>query len=499
MLDRVKKITVLLLLAVMLAGCSLGGNSGFNKDVPATLKVMYYDEGQFFQEFGMLFSTLYPNVDVQVVSTQSMYRNIGSEDEEYDPEKAFAEFIEEEQPDILMLDMTRYEKMAAEGKLYSLDSSIASNNYDTEGLVPGMVDYMKELGGGQLYGLPSGFNSQVLYYNRDLFDKYNINYPTDQMTWQEVIQLARMFPIDGNEEDRVYGLKLGYSGDVNEIAGMLANAEGLSFVNPTSKQITMNTSGWKNVLETAVDAINSGSLYYEDRNHMGFSGSHQDYLLRNPFLSGRLAMMIEGSYLINEIKQAKDYIKEEGLIVENWDMVTMPVSVQNPNQSTSTWYNNIFAVSEQSPNKDAAWAFISYITGDEYARVKSKVQNYNGFSVRTAYIKDDAGRNYEAFYKLTPSRMNESMYKDYDKLPPQFGFMFNTAMQKEFEAVQAGSKTSDEALEILQVKGEELLLAEPMTDEELNKMYMEQYADQRALMEQAAGVSVEGTEDVSTE
>lgn len=58
------------------------------KNEVSTLKVMYYDEGQFFQHYGMLFSAIYPNVDIQVVSTQELYNNQGgAEGEEFDPEK----------------------------------------------------------------------------------------------------------------------------------------------------------------------------------------------------------------------------------------------------------------------------------------------------------------------------------------------------------------------------------------------------------------------------
>lgn len=491
MMNRfVKKAVPAALFVSMLAGCSFGGNSGPAKDEQGSIKVMYYDENSFFQEYGMLFSAVYPNIDVQVVNTQSIYRN--SEDENFDYEKAFAEFIEKEQPDILMLSTDQYEKMAQEGKFYDLEAPMARDKYNTEGIVPGIIDYMKELGGGHLYGFPSSFYSQVLYYNKDLFDKYNITPPTDQMTWQEVIQLAQLFPKDGEPEDRIYGLKMSYSSDLSQTAQMLANSEGLSYVNPTTKQMTINTAGWKNAVQAALDATTSGALYFEDQDQMRMNGgySYEDYLLRNPFLSGRLAMLIEGNYLMNEIKQAKDYIKEEGRIIENWDMVTMPVSTQNPDQSTSTWYNNIFTISEQSPNKDAAWNFIAYITGDEYARVKSKAGFNNGFPIRTNYIKDTEGRNFDAFYKLKPSRVQDSMYKDYDKLPPQFGMQFQGLFQQELQAIKDDKKTIDEALEFLQTKGEELLLEEPMSSEEMNEMMEKQMEEQRRLMQEAAGESI---------
>ncbi|MCR2803487.1 ABC transporter substrate-binding protein [Paenibacillus soyae] len=474
------------LAAAMLSGCSFGGNNGEGEQTPTTLKVMYYDENSFYQEYGMLFSALYPEIELEVVSTQNLYRG-GENGEEVDMEKAKKEFLEKEKPDILMLEMKEYEDMSADGGLIDLGPFITKDKFNTEGLVPGMVDYMKELGGGQLYGLPSGFSSQVLFYNKALFDKYNVTYPTDQMTWNEVIQLARQFPIDGEGEDRVYGLKAGYSGDLNQMSQMIANSEGLNYVNPATKTMTINTPGWINAVKTANDALSSEALYFENQNDMmGGSSSYEDYLMRNPFISNRLAMTIESSWFIREMKEASDYIKEEGKVVSDWDIVTMPVSAQFPDQSTGAYYNNIFAIAKDSPNADAAWKFISYISDEEFARVKSKLTYNNGFSIHTKYIKDEEGRNYAAFYKLKPMKQPFD-YTDMQKLPKQFDMMFYQYMNEEFTAIQNGTKTVEEGLELLQVKGEELLAQESMTDEEVQELWQKQMEEDQAKLEEAAG------------
>ncbi|MDQ6420044.1 extracellular solute-binding protein [Paenibacillus sp. LHD-117] len=491
-----KKAAPVALASTLLAGCSFGSGDDKASDVETTVKVMYYDESGFYQNYGMLYSALNPNVNFEIVSTQSLYNNSGpSEDgEEFDYDKALQKLLDEEKPDILMLDQNQYEKLAQDGKLLDIEAYMAKDKFDTEGLVPGMADYMKELGGGQLYGFPSSFSSQVLYYNKALFDKYNIAYPTDQMSWHEVIQLARQFPIEGEPEERVYGLKVGYSGDLNEMANMLASADNLKYVDTASKTMTINSDGWKNVLQTSLDALNSKALYFEsmDQGMNGGSGSYEDYLMRNPFLSGRLAMTVDSTYLMQQIEEAGNYIKEEGAIISDWDMVTMPVSAQYPDQSSSTWYSDIFAIAKDSPSADAAWDFISYISSDDYSRVKSKVTNMGGFPIRTAYIKDEEGRNFAAFYKLKPTRAQQD-YREYEKLNPQFNMMFYNHMNEEFKAVQDGTKTIDEALELLQVKGEELLSQEPMTEEEVNKEMEKRMAEEQAKMQEAAGEAVSET------
>ncbi|WP_179215957.1 ABC transporter substrate-binding protein [Paenibacillus sp. MY03] len=492
-----KKAAPVALAGTLLAGCSFGSGSKENNP-EQTVRVMYYDESAFFQNYGMLYSALYPNVNFEVVSTQSLYRSGPSEDgEEFDYEKALQKLIDEEKPDVLMIDQGQYKKLAEEGKLLDIEAYMAKDKFDTEGIVPGMLDYMKELGGGQLYGFPSSFSSQVLYYNKGLFDKYNIAYPTDQMTWQDAIQLARQFPIEGEAEDRVYGLKIGYSGDLNEMSSMLASAENLKYVDTKSKKMTIDSDGWRNVVQTSLDALNSKALYFEnmDQGMMGGSSSYEDYLMRNPFLSGRLAMTVDSTYLMQQIKEAKNYIKDEGAVISDWDMVTMPVSAQYPDQSANTWYSDIFAIAKDSPNAEAAWDFISYISSDDYSRVKAKVTNMGGFPIRTAYIKDEEGRNYAAFYKLKPTQSMQD-YRDFESLNPQFNMMFYGYMQEEFKAVQDGAKSIDEALKTLQVKGDELLSQEPMTEEEMNKEMEKRMAEEQKRMMEAAG---EGTSEAVVE
>lgn len=489
MIVWLKKAAPVALACTLLAGCSFGSGSQ-EAETEKTIRVMYYDEGQFYQNYGMLYSALYPNVNFEIVSTQSMYRSSADSGEEFDPDKALQKLIDEEKPDVLMIGQDQYKKLAEEGKLLDIEAYIAKDKYDTEGIVPGMVDFMKELGGGQLYGFPSSFSSQVMYYNKTLFDKYNIPHPTDQMTWHDVIQLARQFPTDGEPDERVYGLKAGYSGDLNEMINMLSSAENMRYFDAKSKKMTIDTDGWRNVVQTALDAINSDALYFENMNQgMGYSGNYEDYLMQDPFLGGRLAMTLESTYLMQRIKEASDYRQENSALISDWDIVTMPVSPQYPDQSPNTWYSDIFAIAKDSPNAEAAWEFVSYISGDDYARVKSKVTNMGGFPIRTAYIKDEEGHNFAAFYKLKPSRQTQD-YSEYQNLNPQFGMMFYGHMQEEFNAVKEGTKTIDEALQTLQVKGDELLSQEPMTEEELMKEREKMMSEQEKLLREASGEAV---------
>ncbi|URN96606.1 MAG: extracellular solute-binding protein [Candidatus Pristimantibacillus lignocellulolyticus] len=477
---------ILCLTLVILTGCSFGfgKNDSKNANEARTLKVVYYDESSFFQEYGMLYSALYPNVEIEVVNSNVIHNTLMEEnDNDYD--KALAAFIEKEQPDVLMLDPSQLEKLGTEGKLYNIESFIVDSKYDVDGLIPGVIDTMKEYGGGNIYAIPTNYYTQALYYNKDLFDEYNVPYPTDQMTWKEVIDLANMFPADGDPLERIFGLKMSWSKELSQLVSTLANTEGLKVFDENTLQMTIDTPGWASIVEQAQSVLKSDVLFYEDMlwgrggEEVVYFDQNLDHYSRNPFFSGRLAMSVDSNHLVNEIKDAKKYSQSPEDIIGNWDIVTLPVGSQNPDVSYSTGYNNLFAINAASTNVEQAWNFISYITGDEFARVKSK-SSYGGLSLRTKYIELDSERNYAAFYKLKPAIQNV----DYTKIPERFQYEYYTTSNEIFGKVNNGEIAIAEALAELQLRGNELLATERMTPEEQEKYIEEQ---QKMYMESSSG------------
>ena len=464
----------LCLTIVMLTGCSFGKGDTGKENEARTLKVMYYDESSFFQDYGMLYSALYPNVEIQVVNTNQIHNTLMEEnDNDYD--KALAAFIDKEQPDILMLEPTQVEKLAADGKLYDIESYVTDSKYNADGLIPGVIDAMKGYGGGNLYAIPTNFSTQALYYNKDLFDEYSIPYPTDQMTWTEVINLANMFPKDGEPLERVFGLKMGWSKELSEMVSLLARTEGLKEFDENTLQMTVDTPAWASIVEQAQSVLKSDVLFYDDMLYGGgedgimYFEQNGDYYSNNPFFSGRLAMSVDGNYFVSQIEDAKTYAQNPEDIVENWDIVTAPVGSQNPDVSASTSYYNLFAINAASTNVEEAWKLIAYITGDEYARVKSKV-SYGSLPLRTKYMQLDSDRNYAAFYKLKPMKQNI----DYNKIPERYQYEYYNVSTETFNKVNNGEITVSEALAELQLRGNELLATGKMTKEEQEKYWEEQ-------------------------
>ena len=64
--------------------------------------------------------------------------------------------------------------------------------------------------GGTLYGLPSGTQTMVMYYNKDIFDEKGVEYPKEGWTWDEFLETAEKLTYEENGKT-VYGYGLSSS------------------------------------------------------------------------------------------------------------------------------------------------------------------------------------------------------------------------------------------------------------------------------------------------
>jgi len=471
MKGMIKFCVILCVSVTILIGCSLGSNKNeITTEHSSTLKVMFFNEEYFYQEYGMLFSAIYPNIQIETVNTDLLYDLMTEYDQDYN--KALKAFIDQQQPDVILLDNPNaIQAFIEDGTFLSLESLVSDVKYNADGLIPGLVDYMREIGSGTIYSLPTSFNTQLLFYNKDLFDQYNIPYPTDQMTWSEIVNIAKKFPVDGADDERLFGLKMGWSSEFGEIVNELATSQGITYFDAEALQMTMDTPAWAAIIEQAIDIIEADILFYDE---MLYSDTLSYVILdgaesRDPFLNGRLAMKFESTYYINEIKESQKYAKNPNNMIQNWDIVTAPVSSFQPDSTTYTNFYNLVAINSNSAHIDAAKTYVSYITSDDYARVKSNL-TYSNLPVRTQYLKKDQERNYEAIYKLKPLQNNSMSYYH---VPQRFLLEFDGLLHQTLMKITEGQLTVEQALAELQLKGNELLATKLMTEEEYEQYWNE--------------------------
>lgn len=458
-------ITVLVVSCLLVVGCKSESKSPLGpkkNQETTTLKVIYHDSELFYQQYGDLFTTLNNQIQFELISDADIYKDMGDRTKE----EVYAEFIREEQPDILILDAHQFKNQINDGILTELDSLSTRDNYNLDGFVPGLVDQFRELGSGELYGLTPSFSSKAIFYNKDLFKKNDIELPSDGMSWYDIIDLARRFPTEGDKQTRVYG----YSGgevyeapmDLVTLIDRMSQAEGLTILNTDKMQVTIDTDAWKKVIQTAIEADQSGAIF-NSMDELFTSGTNEDFYDSQQFLMGRSAMHI-GSVTSLALM---DHFKNDMNDYEPFELgiAAGPVDPLDPT-STYVTPGDIFAINIASVNQDAAWEFIKYVCGEDYARASSKsnelLLGQQLLLSRLGFMTDYEGTSLEPFYQLRSKLLRRS--DDWYKLPDQFFNDFATILSRELELVEKEQKSLDEA--IATVRSE----AQAVLDQAVNEM-----------------------------
>src|SRR5690606_34326701 len=220
------------------------GNPGSKEPEQQSLRVMFWDENYFFQQYGDLFTMQHPNIEIEVVSTNNIYRDMGP-DGDYD--KAFKDFIDKEQPDVLMVSIDQMETYISEGKIRELDTLIERDKYSIDTIYPALIELLKERGDNKIYGLTPNFYGSAILYNADLFAKHGVELPRDGMSWYDIIELAKQFPTEGDEKTRIYGFDNNWGINMTQLASMISSSEGIEQIDTNSMKLTLNTESWKKI------------------------------------------------------------------------------------------------------------------------------------------------------------------------------------------------------------------------------------------------------------
>ncbi|MEC0124511.1 ABC transporter substrate-binding protein [Paenibacillus pabuli] len=415
--------------AVLSPGKQVSANADSEGDAKRTLKVLYWNEDDFNMTYGDLFSKKYPNTNIEVVAPSGM-----------EAIKDYNGAIQKYSPDLVMLPPYHYQQLSKDKKLVDLEPLIKRDTYDTTTLYPGLLDELKEQGGGKLYGLSPKTDSYALLYNADLFKKYNVKVPSDGMTWEEILNLAKKFPTKGDKNSRIWGLSsFGSSNLVMDIA----RTEGLTYMDPNTLKATANTTAWKNVYRLASEATKSGVL------DEWISLSGKNYLESSSFIMGRSAMKVASISQLQSLQAAKSGVK-------NYKPFTLGIAAgpaAKDRESTGNFFiNEIFAIPADAAHVDAAWDFIKYFNGDDYAAEYYKPNNSNNSigAPLSRMIKEYSGYKLDAFYKLKPNL--DSSITNYALMnkSPNFELRFRSVVLKELTQVINGKKTLDKATAAIQ-------------------------------------------------
>lgn len=428
-MNKLTRLLGFLVLVVAISACSNRTETiQYEGDptIKATLKVMSTgSKKNVTEDEGDLFNVKYPNIEFEWVSFNS---------------ENFKEVADREKPDVMILTRDQYKQFVEEGQLSDIDILLSDDRFNVERIVPGTLNYLRNIGKGKLYGIPAQFTSKALYYNKDLFDQYGVPYPEDQMTWEEVFQLAERFP----SEDGVYGF---YSRSFTDLVDDIALSWSLAGINARDMQMNVGSESYREVFQIVMDAYHSNTVTLPDIPFIE---------LKDPFITGTSAMTVDfNSYITYKLN---GLTKKQGDSFNlNWDMVTAPVDDKKRDISPYMTIGGIHVIYKESTQKQAAWEFVKFATGEELAKIRSKTGG-NFLPVRIDHIYNPEGKRIEGFYKLKPEA---NFSGNYDLLPDGVLRKVKDIIISEVKAAMVGAKTLDEAISSMQERGQQVLDQNP--------------------------------------
>ncbi len=459
-----------LVVAITVTACSSGdkkesGLASLDREDSGSLKVAYFNEQAFYMQYGNAFQAMFPNVELTVVSLEPVF-------EAEDPVAEMEKLLNEQQPDVLYLGDDQYTSLANKGLLYDLDAVVKQDEFDIDAFLPSVIELLKAKGGGKLYGLSPDFTSQALYYNKGIFDQHGIPYPTDGMSWEEVMQLAARFPVKKDGDDALFGLfQSSSTSNPYELINTIGEAKGLLFADVDAKTVSIDSPEWKQIFQSVIEGYKTGSLSMPSEN----GGGEGVNVMRSvggkttvriggdsmKFMSGQAAMTIDGPMLMNMMGMEMK-MGAAGAITSSksdtgdstspkapkspfkdidWDVVTIPVDPSQPDVTSSMGLENVFSINAASENLSAAWEFL-----------KTSSMSSPGLSARTAFKKEVEGKNVEAFYALGAN--SQLMLQ---ALPEEFIKSFAQLAADQIKKAVDGTQTVDQIIATLQTQGQDLL------------------------------------------
>lgn len=294
------------------------------------LRVATWDSGEsvnVLTQTAKLFEKIHPGVKVQIEAYGDGF-----------DQKLAAAFGAQNPPDVTY--MWNFPDYAA--SLEPLDDYIKKDkSLKLNDLVPGLLNYNKV--GGKLYGLPAGFSSYALYYNKTMFDKAGVAYPNDNWTWDDVRAAARKIR---NKEQKQFGYGVDANPDPYDLQSFLWS-NGATMVSPDGKKINgyFNSPQSKQVFEMFADMVNK-----EEAVLFG-TGDNKSY--RDLFIADKLAMVVSGVWPRGAFIKAN---KQFGVAMLPSFKGKPPVSVVA---------QSAVSIAKDSKNKPLAWEFIKFYVSPE--------------------------------------------------------------------------------------------------------------------------------------
>lgn len=282
------------------------------------------------QQFDTLFMKRHPNISIQA-------ENVAWTDF---LQKYLAQAAGGSLPDILYCHFSWAQQFITGNMLIALDDYISKQTdfNPSDFTKPSMGFYQR---GGKQHGVAYDCGPLMLFYNKDLFDKAGMKYPTDAWTLddfkQAVIKLT-----SGSGRDKIFGITGTPTPGQADLAPNYLFPFGAKYVNePQETQSFINQP----------EAVKAMEWWMELRLKYNTAPSPADTQSMSQqggaFVLGRAAMDINGSWATPGLNQNARF---------KWDVAPFP---KGPRGRFTSAEGSAYVITQSSQQKDAAWIYLN--------------------------------------------------------------------------------------------------------------------------------------------
>ncbi|MEF3303781.1 ABC transporter substrate-binding protein [Paenibacillus sp. GYB003] len=225
---------------------------------------------------------------------------------------------------------------------YDITDLVKKHKFDLTRIEPSTIDSAKAAsGGGALYGLPKYTSTVVLFYNKDIFDKFGTAYPKNGMTWDETVKLATQMTrtVDGVQ---YRGMALFSSNMIGD------NQLSLGPLDASSDKAAVNSADYQKLFRTY-------KAFYDIVGNKPAGAFNGDNELNSFYKDKNIAMVIAPISGYGRFENDKEL---------NWDMVAAPTFADKPGigfQANTIYY----FISDANKKAEQAFLAVSELLSDE--------------------------------------------------------------------------------------------------------------------------------------
>lgn len=261
-------------------------------------------------------------------------------------------------PDVFWMHSNTAQMYMENDLLLKLDDYIAADDaIDLANYYDGIVNLYSS--NGSQYALPKDHDTIALLYNKAIFEKYGVDTPTDDWTWEDV-QAAAAAITEAGAADGVYGYAINTSNNQDGWYNIIYDY-GAQVITDDHKGTTIGSDEGKAAMEQMRKILEVAA----PQTTVAETGT--DSL----FLSGLTAMITQGSWMIN------NFYKGEHSADYAWAM--LPYADVNGNGACDegerySAYNGLgWAASYNTADPQAAYDLISWFCNEENQRKQAQL------------------------------------------------------------------------------------------------------------------------------